>query len=130
MIPDIPDHEIEVIFSRSSGPGGQNVNKTSTKVQVFWNINESTAFNEEQKKKIVEKYHNECLQAMNQETRSQPENKKRAVNRLNEMVQIALKEDKSRIATKPTFQSRIKRFMEKKHRSQVKSFRKKPSIDE
>lgn len=128
-IPRIPENEIEVLFSRSSGPGGQNVNKTSTKVQLQWNVKNSSAFSEEQKDKIITFYSNETLCASNQETRSQIENRLRAIKKLQQMVEIALQEEKKRIATKPSFTSRIKRLIQKQRHSQVKQLRKKPDLD-
>jgi ribosome-associated protein len=126
----IPEHEIEVSFSRSSGPGGQNVNKTSTKVLVVWKIRDSSAFTEEQKQKIIEKYQTEVLQATSQETRSQPENRIRAIKKLNRMVEIALIEEKDRVPTKPTLTSRIQRLFKKRQQSIVKTLRKKPGTEE
>lgn len=84
----IPDEEIKISFARSAGPGGQNVNKTNTKVLVYWVIRDSNTFTEEEKEKILNRYHTEILQATSQETRSQPENRKRAILKLKEMVQI------------------------------------------
>lgn len=130
MIPEVPENEIEISCSRSSGPGGQNVNKTSTKVIATWNVSTSTAFTKEQKERIIARYNNEILQTRNQETRSQLENKKRAIRKLNSLVHSALKVDKNRIATKPTFSSRLRRLVSKKHRSQTKILRKKPNADD
>jgi protein subunit release factor B len=128
-IPIIPENEIEVNFSKSSGPGGQNVNKTSTKVQLQWNVKNSSAFSEEQKDKIITFYSTETLCASNQETRSQIENRLRAIKKLQQMVEIALHEEKKRIATKPSFASRLKRLIQKQRHSQVKQLRKKPDLD-
>ncbi len=129
MISDIPENEIEITFSRSSGPGGQNVNKTSTKVQLQWNVKNSSAFSDEQKDKIIAFYNSEILYATNQETRSQIENKIRAIKKLQNMLAIALREEKKRVATKPSFASRLKRLIQKQRHSQVKQLRKKPDLD-
>jgi ribosome-associated protein len=129
MISDIPENEIEITFSRSSGPGGQNVNKTSTKVQLQWNVKNSSAFSEEQKDKIIAFYNSEILYASNQETRSQIENRIRAIKKLQNMLVIALREEKIRLATKPSFASRLKRLIQKQRHSQVKQLRKKPDLD-
>ncbi len=128
MILEIPENELEVSFVRSSGPGGQHVNKTSTKAQVSWNIKDSSAFNDKQKERIIAKYHTETLQTSNQETRSQPENKRRAIKKLNDLVESALWEEKKRIPTKPTYGSQIQRLLQKRHRSVIKSLRKKPDL--
>lgn len=130
MIPEIPQNEIEVIFSRSSGPGGQNVNKTSTKVMVIWNVVESLFFSQEQKNLIISRHRSEVLRVINQETRSQPENRKRAIKKLNDMVKIALIVEKDRIPTKPSLASRLKQVFLKKQKAKIKMNRKKPIQEE
>lgn len=130
IIPAIPEEEIEISFSRSSGPGGQNVNKTNTKVLVVWKIRDSIGFTKEQKERIISTYHTEVLQIFNQETRNQMENRIRAIKKLNEMIQLALLEEKDRIPTKPTLTSHIKRLIKKQHHAKIKELRKKPSIEE
>jgi len=126
----IPDEEIKISFASSAGPGGQNVNKTNTKVLVYWVIRDSNAFTEEEKEKILNRYHTEILQATSQETRSQPENRKRAILKLNEMVRKALMVERERIPTQPTIASRIHRLIEKQRHSQIKELRKKPETNE
>ena len=126
MIPIIPEDEIEVSFCRSSGPGGQNVNKTNTKVMVSWIIRRSQSFTEEQKEAIIKTYQREVLQASNQETRSQLENKIRAFNKLNKMVISALKKERVRIPTKPSLGSRFIRLFNKHRLAEIKSLRQKP----
>jgi ribosome-associated protein len=130
MIPFIPEDEIDISFCRSSGPGGQNVNKTNTKVLVVWNIRNSQALTEEQKEQIIAVYHTEILQATNQETRSQPENRIRAINKLNDMIKRALSVEKDRVPSKPTLASRIKRLIKKQQHARIKSLRQKPEIEE
>lgn len=126
----IPEEEIKVSFARSAGPGGQNVNKTNTKVLAYWVIRDSNAFSEEEKEKILNRYHTEILQTTSQETRSQPENRKRAIHKLNEMVRKALAEERERIPTQPTIASRVNRIIEKQRHSQIKELRKKPYKEE
>ena len=130
MIPFIPEDEIDISFCRSSGPGGQNVNKTNTKALVVWNIRNSQAFTEEQKEQIIAVYRTEILQATNQETRSQPENRIRAINKLNDMVKRALSVEKDRIPSKPTLASRIKRLIKKQQHARIKNLRQKPEVEE
>jgi ribosome-associated protein len=130
MIPIIPEDEIEVSFCRSSGPGGQNVNKTNTKVMVSWIIRRSQAFTEEQKEAIIKNYQREVIRASNQETRSQLENKIRAINKLNKMVRSALKKEIARIPTKPSLGSRFIRLFNKHRLAEIKSLRQKPEKEE
>ena len=123
---EIPENEVQVSFSRSSGPGGQNVNKTNTKVTITWNIAESTAFSEEEKDQIIQFYQREILQVSNQETRSQLDNRRRAMMILRKMVEVALVEEEERIPTKPTYASKVKRVELKKHHAKTKNLRRKP----
>ena len=95
----IPENELEIKFVRSSGPGGQNVNRRETKVQVRWNINKSQIFTEEQKEQIRERLkgkitkENDIIVESNK-TRYQLKNKETAVWQLNELVNRALKKEK------------------------------------
>jgi ribosome-associated protein len=126
---DIPESELKFTFSHSSGPGGQNVNKTNTKVTISWNVQESSVLSEDEKEKIIGVFNKIELQVTNQETRSQQENRKRAIKKLHELVEDALKEDPERIPTKPTYASKVKRVVVKKHRSIIKKYRRKPRLD-
>jgi len=123
---EIPENEVQVSFSRSSGPGGQNVNKTNTKVTITWKIAESAAFSEEEKEQIIQFYQREVLQVSNQETRSQLDNKRRAMRILRKMVEEALIEEEERIPTKPTYASKVKRVELKKQHAKTKNLRRKP----
>lgn len=130
----IPNSEISEHFSRSSGKGGQNVNKVSTKVEARWNINESEAFSEEEKKKIKAKYPNRIndkgeLIVTSEETREQSKNREDAIKKLNDLVGQALKEERERIPTKPTKSSKEKRIEKKKHRGETKKMRSKDLRD-
>ncbi|MDD4029328.1 MAG: alternative ribosome rescue aminoacyl-tRNA hydrolase ArfB [Caldisericia bacterium] len=125
----IPEDEIQYTFSHSSGPGGQNVNKTNTKVMISWNVQKSNVLSEDEKERIIEVFNKVVLQVTSQETRSQQENLKRAIKRLHEMVEDALLESPERLPTNPTYESKIRRIVVKKHRSVIKSYRRKPSLD-
>ncbi|MHC5201941.1 alternative ribosome rescue aminoacyl-tRNA hydrolase ArfB [Myroides sp. LJL119] len=114
---------------RSTGPGGQHVNKVSSKVIVNWNLVGSTFFNEHEKQILLQKLstrinkfgvlHLECDQ-----TRSQFQNKELAIQRVYSLIQIALKVDKQRKATRVP-KSVLKRRQEEKQKiSQKKQFRK------
>ena len=115
----IPENEISETFSRSSGKGGQNVNKVSTKVELRWNVDTSAIFSEEEKERIKNFLKNRITKEGNliitsQKERSQLQNRKIAQDRLNELIAIALKPEEKRIPTKPTFASKERRLEDKK----------------
>ncbi len=128
----VPESEIVEQFSRSGGHGGQNVNKLSTKAEVRWNIDESKAFNEEEREKIKQILSNKInkkgeLIVVSQEERSQLQNRERAVERLNNLIKAALVPEKERKATKPTRASKERRLTEKRRLGEKKMWRKKPA---
>jgi ribosome-associated protein len=127
---EIPDNEVQVSFSHSSGPGGQNINKTNTKVTITWNIENSAVLTEDEKEQVMQFYQRKVLQVSNQETRSQLDNRRRAMMRLWKMIEEALIEEEERIPTKPTFASKVNRIMFKKQHSQIKNLRRKPHWDD
>ena len=125
----IPTSEIQASFARSSGAGGQNVNKTSTKVIIHWSIKNSHILTTEQKSrvrmKLVNKINsNDEIVVMSEEERSQPQNRSLAVTRLQDLVNRALHIPKKRRPTHPTLASKERRIEAKKIRSRVKAGRK------
>lgn len=126
--PRVPDAEIEIDFVRSGGPGGQNVNKTSTKAQLRWNVDASHGFSDAQKslirKRLSNKISKEGDAVLSSESeRSQRQNKDAAIRRLNALVADALKPKKKRVPTKPTRGSKERRLKTKKERSEKKRSR-------
>lgn len=116
--------------SRSSGPGGQNVNKTESKVIIFWPVATSEAFSDLEKTLIIEKCANKISEAgellvMSQESRSQLKNKSLAFKKLIEIIDKALQIELPRLATKVPKSVKIKRFKDKKLMGQTKENRKK-----
>lgn len=124
----VPFSELKFTFARSSGAGGQNVNKTSTKVIVHWSVGKSRVFSEVEKARISLKLKNKLnnndeLVVMSEEERSQAQNRARAVSRLQTLVARALIVPKKRRPTRPTRASKLRRLEFKKRRSQVKAGR-------
>ena len=121
----IPVSEIELRFSRSSGPGGQHAQKTETRVEATFDVEASTALTPAQKDRVVRRA-GLVLRAVAQDERSQARNRELAVERLVAALREALKVERQRRATKPTSASRARRLEEKRRRGQVKQLRRPP----
>ena len=128
--------EREILFSasRSSGPGGQHVNKVSTKVELRFHIPNSELFSEEEKTILLQKLKNKInkdgeLIIVSQEDRSQFKNKEAAIEKFLNLLKEALTPAKKRRATKPTRSSNQKRLVGKKLVSEKKTQRKKPDME-
>jgi ribosome-associated protein len=124
----IPWNEVEVSATRSSGPGGQNVNRTNSAVQLRFSISSSLALNEEQKQRIKLKLAHRLVQGdellvRNEDERDQKSNKEKAYQVLNKMIEMALFIPKKRVATKPKRSSIQKRLTSKKIRGDIKKNR-------
>ncbi|MXS71442.1 alternative ribosome rescue aminoacyl-tRNA hydrolase ArfB [Chryseobacterium binzhouense] len=122
-------HELSYKTSRSSGSGGQNVNKVETSVTVMWKIEDSAVFTETEKERIFFKLKNRInsegiLQFTVSESRTQLQNKKIAAEKIQEIVNLALIIPKKRIATKPGKGKIEKRLENKKKISEKKENRK------
>ncbi len=120
--------EWKFTMSRSSGKGGQNVNKLSTKVELHFDYLNSSILNEEQKSLVTKKlatYINKdgILKITSQEDRSQLLNKKNTIEKFYELLERAFKKKKKRIPTKRSKQSQLKRLKSKKIHSEKKKIR-------
>lgn len=126
----IQSGEIRFSASRGSGPGGQNVNKVNTKVELRFNIRETLVFNSEEKERIETRLKNRInlegeLLIVSQSERTQAGNKAKAEERLFSLIEDALRIRKPRKAGSPTYASKIERLRRKKFRSVIKSSRRK-----
>jgi ribosome-associated protein len=126
-IPDIIS-ELTVTTSRSSGPGGQNVNKVETKVEIKFDIINSSLLSPYQKSKLVKELGSKLIQettlsVTSQEKRTQLKNKENAIKKLYIILEEALMEDKERIPTKPSSESINNRLISKKKESEQKKYR-------
>jgi ribosome-associated protein len=123
------EHELSYKTSRSSGSGGQNVNKVETSVTVLWKVEDSAVFTESEKERILFKLKNKInaegiLQTTVSESRTQLQNKKIAIEKIQELVNKSLIVPKKRIATKPSRAKVEKRLESKKKLSEKKENRK------
>jgi len=122
--------ELTFSASKSSGPGGQHVNKVNTKVTLRFDVVNSTLLNEEQKatilKKLTSKITNEGIFILfDQSTRSQIKNKEAVVQKLDRLLKKAFAKRKVRKSTKPTKAAVRKRLDNKKKQSEQKKLRRK-----
>ncbi|MDX6398730.1 MAG: ribosome-associated protein [Gaiellaceae bacterium] len=121
----LPLSDVELRFSRSSGPGGQHANTAETRVEALLDVEASSALTDAQKRRVVAKA-GPMLRAVAQDERSQWRNRELAVERLVEQLRQALKVQRRRVATKPTQASRRRRLEAKKRRSETKRLRRPP----
>jgi ribosome-associated protein len=124
----IPEEELRFTASHSSGPGGQNVNKVSSRVTLWFDVANSPTLSPEQKELIMRRLENRIgkngvLRVISQQTRSQVENKELAVERFVELVQDALRQVPVRKKTRVSKGAKLRRLEEKKQRSLLKSRR-------
>ena len=130
----IPRGELDVRVSRSSGAGGQHVNKTSSRVEVFWNIRTSKAVTEEQRALLLSRLQSKLtsdgsVRVVASDMRSQSRNREIAEERLGEMVRRALAVRRKRKPTKPTRAAKEARLESKKRHSRKKDERRTRSFD-
>ena len=126
----IPSNEIKWRFSRSSGPGGQNVNKIESRVEIIFNLEDSKVLNDYQKeilkRNLKNKLVNNSLRIAVQQHRNQLLNRQLALMKFSSIIKNALnKPSKLRKSTQPTKASQKKRVEVKKRRGELKKSRQK-----
>jgi ribosome-associated protein len=130
----IPRGELDVRVSRSSGAGGQHVNKTSSRVEIFWNIPGSRALTDEQRTRLLDKLSSRLttegsIRVVASDMRSQSRNRDLAEERLAELVRRSLVVPRKRKPTKPTRAAKEARLESKKLHSNKKKTRQDKSFD-
>ena len=118
----LPLSEIELRFSRSSGPGGQHANRSETRVEAIFDVETSGALTDVQKRR-VQKRLGPTIRAVAQDERSQWRNRELAVERVAGKLRDALRVERKRVPTKPTAASRERRLDDKRRRSKTKRLR-------
>jgi ribosome-associated protein len=118
----IPLAEIELRFSRSSGPGGQHAQKSETRVEAVFDVEASDSLTEAQKRRVIGRA-GPVIRAIAQDERSQSRNRELAIERFAQQLREALHVERKRIATEPTAAAKERRLDEKRRRSELKRLR-------
>ena len=131
----IPLSELSFRFSRSSGPGGQHVNKTETRVELLFDVVNSPSLTDTQRERVMRRLSNRIggdgvLRVTSQSTRSQKQNRDLAIERFKRLMEKALQPQKKRKATKLSQATKERRLREKKRQSEIKKHRRKPQSGE
>ncbi len=125
----IPLREVDVRASRSSGPGGQHANKTSSRIEVSFDVAASTALTDEQKRRIIGRLGPRVV-AVAQDGRSQTRNRELALERLAHRLSGALAVKRARRATRPSKGSVQRQRAAKRRQSERKSARRPPGQED
>jgi ribosome-associated protein len=130
----ISEDRLSFRYSRSSGPGGQNVNKLNTRVTLFFDIANCPDLSDSQKKRILSKLatrvdKNGVLRVVCQKYRTQNANRRAAVEKLKLLITSALKRKQPRQKTSVPKWSNQERLEQKKRRSRIKKLRTSPELD-
>jgi ribosome-associated protein len=131
----LPLSELEFQATRSGGPGGQHVNTSSTRIEVWWDIAASPSLTEDQRARLLSRLGRRLdtagrLRVVASQSRSQLRNREAATERLRELVAAALAVSKPRKRTKPSRAAKAARLEAKRRRSALKRERRAPSVEE
>jgi ribosome-associated protein len=118
----IPPGEVELRFSRSSGPGGQHAQRSETRVEAVFDVDASATLSPAQKERVRERL-GPVVRAIAQDERSQWRNRELALERLGDQLRDAVRVRRPRRPTAPTAASRERRLDEKRRRGQTKRLR-------
>lgn len=121
----LPPAEIELRFSRSSGPGGQHAQKAETRVEALLDVEASSALSPAQKRRVAARA-GTVIRAVAQDERSQARNRELAMERLVAALREALRVERPRAPTAPTAASRERRLEQKRRRGETKRLRRPP----
>ncbi|HLX31932.1 MAG TPA: alternative ribosome rescue aminoacyl-tRNA hydrolase ArfB [Gaiellaceae bacterium] len=121
----LPLAEVELEYSRSSGPGGQHAQKAETRVVAVFDVAASTALTDIQKRRVIAR-RGPVLRAVAQDERSRMRNRELALERLVDQLREALRVERKRVPTKPSAAARERRLEGKRRRSEVKRLRRPP----
>jgi ribosome-associated protein len=124
----VPESEIQLRASRSSGPGGQHANVTASRIEAVFEIDDSKTLDDEEKRRLRARF-GPRVTAIAQDARSQARNRQLALERLQERIAAALRPRKRRRPTRATASSRERRLTSKKRRADVKRNRRPPPLD-
>lgn len=126
----IPANELSWRFSRSSGPGGQHVNTSDTRVELTWNVAASGVLGEQRRAELVRRLGDRLddgrLSVTASEFRSQLRNREAARLRLAALVRSARRRRRARRPTQPTYGSKRRRLDAKRQRGETKRLRRRP----
>jgi ribosome-associated protein len=132
----IPLSELSFSASRSGGPGGQHVNTSSTRIELWWDLAASPSLDDESRARVASRLasrlvdEGRLLRLVSSGSRSQAQNRAEVIERFRSVLAAALREVKPRKRTRPTKASKEQRLQGKRHRGETKRQRRPPSHDE